>query len=398
MTSYGSTTYPQRFEIMCRGSASAYPINLRDLGAFGLRFSRHYRGGDKTATFNIPARGNEPNVAPQVFQAEYDIRLHDRQGCFWRGKITEMAFQETTEGRFWSITATGYATGLGEALDDAYRVDNKTLVQIITDAIALATSSWDESSISTGGYSTANAGAVYPNIHGTGAFKAGQLIAWASKFDEGAQWTIYAQDNGNRRFTYKPRPSSPSLYLRSSDFVNKDWGYSRSPLFNTVQVEYNRGGTVALPTYAYRTATDAVSAADFGARTLAIRMWELVSSTDGDEVAAAVLAVAKRPRMSATLFRTVAREGYGIMARRDLSPTGRTVPAHRILAGELARFMDVPQLDQVATTTDFNAIAMIAETEYDEESATLTLTPESMEDTTAGYLARFDAAAKGFLG
>jgi hypothetical protein len=101
--------------------------------------------------------------------------------------------------------------------------------------------------------------------------------------------------------------------------------------------------------------------------------------------------------MNATLFETVADEYSGLLAVRDLNNLAAVLPPHRIQAGELVAFVDMPVLDEASLTTDFNRIAMIAQTEYDEETATLRLTPEAFTDTIGGYLARFEAVAAGLL-
>jgi hypothetical protein len=367
------------------------------MGAFGVTFTTHYRGGCLECRFRVPAQGNEPQVGPTLFGAEYDIQLNDRFGCFWRGKLTGMRFQETPQGRYWDLTCSGYSVGLGEAFDTAYNARNKTIDTIITDALAIAATAWEETSITTGGHTISNSADVFPNVHGAGAIRAAQLIAWGARFDEGAQWGIWANNDGTRRFLYKPRPSAPTLYLRMQDWLNRDWGYSRSPLFNEVQAEYARAGTVSVPTYSYTTSTDGDSVTEFGARMFAVRLWELSALADADRVCDAVLAVAKRPRMNATLFETVADEYSGLLAVRDLNNLAAVLPPHRIQAGELVAFVDMPVLDEASLTTDFNRIAMIAQTEYDEETATLRLTPEAFTDTIGGYLARFEAVAAGLL-
>lgn len=385
------------FTIACRDlSGNLTAADLRTIGAYGLSFTTHYRFGCMEARFTIPAQGNEPGSQPQVFQAGYDIRLSDARGCFWRGFISGLRFTETAQGRAWDVECTGYCVGLGERFTTAYNAGGKTIDQIIIDALGIATTAWETTDITTGGYTIA-AATAYPNIHGAASLHAGQLLAWGAQFDQGAQWGIWAEDDGSRTFLYKPRPSSPTLYLRKADFPDTDWGYDRSPLFNEIQGEYNRGGTVALPTYSYSASSDPDSQASFGPRTLAVRLWELTDVNDVDQVLDSILALAKRPRMSSTLFRTVAREGYGLLAAQSARADAAIVAPHRIRAGELASFVDLPALDPAGVTTDFNSLAVIAQTEYDEESATLTLTPEGVTDTIGGYLARFEALAAGMV-
>jgi hypothetical protein len=342
----------------------------------------------------VPARGSEPRVNPTQWGPEYDIRVHDAQGCVWRGKISDYVFRETESERFWEIECTGYAIGFGDAWDRTFNARNMTVENVIIAALTLANDTWDSYTITAASHTISNAADVIVGNYGSGMIHAGQILAFASKFDQGATWTIYPKDDGNRLFTYRTRPSAPTLYLRMQDFVNRDWGYSRSPLFNEVEVEWGRTGTLATPTYSYSSASDTDSQASYGLRRLSLRMWELRAAADADKVAASVLAAAKRPRMNATLFKTVSLENYPLMARRELRPDARSVPPWRIRAGELASFVDMPYGDANAATTDFNRIAMLAGTEYDEERCELTLTPETFAETVAGTLAKYEALAR----
>lgn len=372
--------------------------NLRSSGAGNLQFTTALGIGCETATFSLPATGLEPSSGPLNgrFGVGHDIWIMDAKGCVWRGKVSLLRYSERS--RSWYVEAHGYGKDLGGALDDVVNARNTATSALIgTSAITALTTMIDDTDITTGSYTVSNTGDVLLPV-----MTAARIIAWAGRFDIDPEWYVYPEDDGTRLFTYRPRPAAPTIYLYTSSFPDAEWGFEDEPLYNTVLVHYNRGGTLATPTYSFATDTDTALEARYGVLPLAIRMWELVASADADQVVASALSGAKYPRMSATSLRTVARsatidgrEPDIFIASRLGSATERIAP-HRLRAGELMSFLDV-EAQEEAANTDFNKVARISRTTYIEDTQELIIEPENFGNTVQSIARRYEAMALGFV-
>ena len=378
--------YAHRQNIHSYDRSGTWRANLKQKAATQLVISRVYRGGDEFASFFLPATGNEPQSGPDYIGDGFDIRIADARGPHWRGEITTLQFD--AQARAWYVEATGYGLDLGEAYDTAVNARNTSTATLITNAISALTTKIDSTSITTSGHTVSNSGDVLLAF-----LHAGQLIAWASRFDEGAIWRVTPLEDGSRRFTYRERPTASTLFMAMNQFDDADWGFERTPLFTRTTIEYNRGGTLAVPTYSYSTANaDATLQDRYGVREMAVMLWALVASADADAVASALLAAAKRPRMHAQMLRAVGGEDT-LWIMDGIGGHANRIPPHRVQAGELLAFSDVPLLDYGATNTDFNKYCLIAKTQWSEDTQELLITPENFENTFQGAFGKMEATA-----
>lgn len=375
------------------GAATA--TNLRREGAYGLQYTTALGMGCETASWSIPALGNEPITIRRSFGVGHDIWLTDNKGCVWRGKMSVLRYSERS--KTWNCEAHGYGKDLGSTLDDVVNARNTSISDLINiSAISALTTMVDDTDIDAAAHTISNAADVLIPI-----VTAGKLIAWASRFDIDPEWYLYPEDDGTRLFTYRPRPSAPTIYLNVSAFPEAEWGFEDDPLYNTIKCIYDRAGTLATPTYRYADDADASLVSRYGALPLAIRMWELVASSDADAVVAAALSGAKYPRMSAISLVTPAQSAQTDGRTQDfwiaskIGGAAALIQPHRLRAGELMSFVDMEQRE-VADNTDFNKIARISRTTYDEDSQQLSIEPENFTHAIKSIVRRFEAQAIGF--
>ena len=107
------------------GGTGNYYDNLKSLGAFNLRMSNASPIGHLSATFKVPAVGNEPRGGvPQIFTPYNDLRIYDGAECCWRGRLARAQFTVTNEGRWWELTADGYGAHLGDPIVQTFNFRN----------------------------------------------------------------------------------------------------------------------------------------------------------------------------------------------------------------------------------------------------------------------------------
>jgi len=110
-------------------------------------------------------------------------------------------------------------------------------------------------------------------------------------------------------------------------------------------------------------------------KTFAVVIPEISQSADATQAANAILTAAKALRMTATSLKVKAGEGHPVF----YGSNGQPAKPWRLRAGQLFHLRDVDPGVGASTNLAFLNSFVVAGTEWDEESRTLTLTPESYE-------------------
>jgi hypothetical protein len=363
-----------------------YYDNLKSLGAFNLRMSNASPIGHLSATFKVPAVGNEPRGGvPQIFTPYNDLRIYDGAECCWRGRLARAQFTVTNEGRWWELTADGYGAHLGDPIVQTFNFRNLQSSAAVSTLISTYATAIDSTDITATSRTFDNSA----DITLRGRSLAG-LIAFAALLgnssDKDQLWDVYADRlSAARVFRFGPRPSSAAYYVSSGAFDEAQWGYDIQTAFNRVEGDYNAGASFAT------TANDTAAQTRWAVvKALVVQAHSLVSSTDANNMVNVLLSKLATLRMDATHLRAIGNANSILITDSDRQ---RVAPWF-VRAGYLMQLQDVLPGLQPAGAADFNNLFLVGRSEYDEDAQTWTVTPEGFHLT----MQRMFAATQAYLG
>ena len=342
-------------------------------------------GGNGQATFRIPSPTRSATV-PNWLGYNYDVKITRRGRVVWRGRIEDFKRRRQSAGwPYFDITVGGYGLALKDEFDTARNVQNTETSTIVSNAITNLVPDITTTSITASGFTISNTSAV--NLT---RMNAAAQIAWAANFgDTGFAdqlWYIYPDNDGTIRFTFKPRPTTPDLYLDEVDADSFDWGLSGYALTNRVRVQYN-------------SAASFVSAEDTALQGAGPTGWDriielmavvpqITQSADADQIASTLLTTFQNIRMRA-------EAGTFGASTLILDANRASKYLYEVRAGQLVQLKDVSQAAAPGTTLSYSNSFLIAEKTYDEDTDTLTLVPESFDTMIERSIARVTNVLQG---
>jgi hypothetical protein len=374
-----------RFGVHITDTSGVYRGNFGPL-LEGLRFSTVQPGGCGSASFRVPAT-NSGTLAPLPWLGKFfDVSITEAGRYLWRGRIEDIELSGGRGGRWWTIGAVGYGAALDDldaAPEDVSGVTTSTLVSDLATAAGI----FDTVSITASGFTLSGAAAI-----DLPAMSAMARIAWAAQFGDSSfrpqVWHVYPGDLGDLTFTFGPRPTTPAYEGYLTDFEAYTFGLQGHQLYNRVTVGYNNGASSATVN---DTALQGPGPDGWDITRALVRvMPHITQSADATQAANVLLSAYKAQRMAATAL--VVPAGRRLPVFRDAND--QAVAAWWLRAGYLFRFRDVDPGEAAGATLGFLNSFLIDETEYDEDTATLTLRPESFDNLVESSI----AAVRGVLG
>ena len=380
-------------DIMVRDNQSS-PARLgsmRPHGAYGLRYSTILPGGCAECTFRLPAT-DDFLTPPSQWGYNYRVDLQLGGVVIWSGRMEDLQLHKGGDGVYWEIRSVGYGVNLNDQYYTTQAVNNVETSTIVSSAISSLAPQIAATSITATGFTIDNTTAVTLKM-----VSAAAAIAWAARFGLATtynpqQWYVYPDSDGTIRFTFESRPTSVSIKGMVADFEEADFALFGKNLYNRAVVQYNGATSVA-------TANDTtLQAAGPGGwnviKTFAMVLPEITQSVDAGQAANALLEQFGTPRIAATSLRTQRT----VDQLNLLDSNGERVDPIKIRAGTLMQFLDMPDTGGAYQGIQWANTFVIAGTEYDEDSQTLTITPEGYDNSAEKLMAKVDYLLRGRLG
>lgn len=365
--------------------------SMRRVGAYGLRFSTILPGGCGECTFRLPAT-DDFLTPPQQYGYNYRVDLVQGGAIIWSGRMEDLEMHKGGDGVYWQIRALGYGVNLNDQYYTTQAVNNVETSTIVSSAISSLAPQIGATSITATGFTISNATAVTLKL-----VSAAAAIAWAARYGlvttyNPQQWYIYPDDDGTVRFTFESRPTNVSIRGLLADFEEADFALFGKNLYNRAVVQYNGAGSVATVN---NTALQAAGPAGWNViKTFAAVLPEITQSADATQAANVFITQFGTPRIAATSLTT--HRNVNQLNLRD-SNNNRVDPI-RIRAGTLMQLMDMPTTNGAYQGIQWANTFVIAGTEYDEDTQTLTLTPEGYDNSAQKLMAKVEYLLRGRLG
>lgn len=357
-----------RFTINIYSNNSAQ-THIAEIGAIAerLKTSTVCPGGCASASWRVP----HPALQKPVWAGiNYRVDILDEEGIFWAGRMEDFAtISNPGEGDFWEIGCYGFGVSGDDQLyttADASGLSTDTIVSTIISSLMpqIGATSIDATSVTLSG-----ATAITIRMK-----KAGQTIGWASLFGDSSNnsqiWYVYPDYDRTIRATFTDRPTTVAIYLSLRQLESYRFGLQARHLANRFSLQYNGASSNV-------TVNDTTlqAAGPEGWNFIKERMAisdEITQSADATQLANALLTKYKNARMYATALKCTPD---AIPLDGSFNP----IPLWRVRSGQLAQLTDVMVTDKPNDQLSFNNSFLIVGTEYDEESNSLTITPESFE-------------------
>ena len=370
--------------------------SMKAAGAYGLRYSTVLPGGCGECTFNLPAKGNTATdymVPPSAWGYNYRVDLVLAGEIIWSGRMEDLALQKSGDSVHWTIKALGYGVNLNDQVYTTQAVNNVETSTIISNAITSLAPQIGATSITASGYTITNTATVTLKL-----ITAAAVIAWAAKYGDATfnpqVWYVYPDVDGTIRFTFADRPTTVSIIGLIADFEEADFALFGKNLYNKAQVQYN-GGASVLTDNTTNLAKQSAGPGGWGViKTLIAVLPEISQSADATQAASAMMTQFGVPRIAATSLRT--SRTVDQLNLKDSN--GDRVNPLRIRAGSLMQMLDMPDTAGAYQGIQWANTFLIAGTDYDEDSQTLTLTPEGYDNSAQKLLAKVDYLLRGRLG
>lgn len=373
------------------------PVNLgsaRSLGAYGLRFSTMLPGGCGECTFNLPVSSFSAEdylVPPSIWSYNNRVNLLDGGEMFWSGRMEDLELHKGTDGIYWTIRALGFGVNLMDQIYTTQDVRNVATGTVITNAVTSLAPQITAYSVSASGFTLSNVAAITLNT-----ISAGAVVAWASRYGDSAfnpaQWYVYPDSDGTIRFTWEDRPTTAGIRALLADFHEADFALYGKNLYNRI-VSHTSGGS-----HVTRNNTTLQGGGELGGwnviKTFVAVLPETAQAADHQQLGDALLTQFGTPRIAATSLRTQKAADQLTM----VDTYGRQVNPFRIRAGQLMQFMDMPTSAGLSNGIQWANTFVVAGTDYDEDSQTLTITPEGYDNSADKLLAKVDYLLRGRLG
>lgn len=360
-----------------------YPLST----AYGLRFTNVNPGGSGIASFYVPAEFGSVASIPNFLGFDFRVGIWDGGRCLWAGLMDppQLEFNGGTGWR-WVVTAQGWAVLLGARREATRNVQNTQTSVIVSNAMANLVPDITTLSITATGYTTTNTAAINL-LHKNAA----EQIAWAAQFGDSSLrkqvWYVYPDDNGTIRFSFGPIPSTPSYSMQIGHATQARLGGVRATYANRVHVDYNNGSSNL--TVNDTTAQGAPPAGVGFVHDTRVSVSEITNSTDATQVGNTILTYRKALRLAPNGPITVPFDTQVVDAN------GLTVPPWRIRAGFQMRLTDVLVRESGTSNLSLYPQFLIAEVDVDENTQTVTVTPESFDTYIEGQLARMMTLLSG---
>lgn len=361
-------------------------------GAWGLRYSTILPGGCGECTFNLPANPNSYMAPPSIWGYNYRVDLTVGGEYIWSGRMEDLELHKGADGVHWQIRALGYGINLNDQYYTTQAVNNVETSTIISSAVASLAPQIGATSITATGFTISNATAVTLKL-----VSAAAAIAWASRYGAVTTynpqvWYVYPDSDGTIRFTFQDRPTSVSIKGMVADFDEADFALFGKNLYNRAVVQYNGAASTATVD---KPALQAAGPAGWNIiKTFAMVLPEITQSADATQAANAMVTQFGTPRIAATSLRT-SRTADQLNL---LDSNGERVNPLRIRSGTLMQFLDMPNTDGAYQGIQWANTFVIAGTEYDEDTQTLTLTPEGYDNSAQKLMAKVEYLLRGRLG
>ena len=329
----------------------------------GVHFTTQHPGGCAEFGCSIPAEFGEQLAIPPYLGYNYRLDVTDSRGYVWSGRTAYPSLVRSRTGYQWRLGAKGYGVTLSDQLSTTTNAQNTATNTLLSNALALAPSI-TASTITATGFTISNTAAV--NL---ARVTPAMMASWIARFGDSnfdpQTMVVYPDNDGTIRLTFKPRPTTADITGAIYDSESAEIGGEESDFADKVTIQYNAGTS-------YVSASDSALIAKLGlTKEYAAIIPEITQSVDATQAANAILEAKSQLRIAAS----------GPLVYRADAPlydsNGTLLPAHRVRSGQIFRFIDVSPYESTPSNLAFFNSFMVAETSFDEDSQTLTITPES---------------------
>jgi hypothetical protein len=358
---------------------SGYTWNISALSR-NLNYSTVEPGGCEQASFHIPvAFVDRTLITPPFLQMFYQLRILDELGCVWIGRLEEIGLDIDENGGQWAITAYGYGVRANDQVKD--------VVSITKDDNSIYTSAaghtgwvyWAMQNLMPAiqSYNITATGYTFAGAATLNNLTAGGLIAYMRAFgtsgQQPVQFTVYPSNDGTIVGTVRPQPTAADLRSRLQDFGKASFKASGRAYANRVQTSYQSYAHTNIQNSTLQQLPFPNGVAFV--KTLSAVAGEFSNATDVAQLSSTLLNWATAIRLSAAGTYTTG----GSTRFRDESSGQWNVTPRRVRAGQYMAISDMVTLSTGSTNLAFNNSFIIARTRWDEDSNTLTITPENFE-------------------
>ena len=370
--------------------------SAKQRGAYNLRYTTLLPGGCGECQWRWPAQvgtAADYMVPPTLWGYNYRVDIVLAGEVIWSGRMEDLKLHKGADGVYWEVRALGFGVNLNDQVYTTQNVGAAETSTTITNAIATLAPQITAVSIDATGFSLTS-----PTVN-LKMITAAAVVAWAAKYGDVTTynpqvWYVYPDSDGTIRFTFSDRPTTVSIKGMVADFDEADFALFGKNLYNVAQVQYN-GGTSVLTDTTTMAARQAAGPDGWGVvKHLIAVLPEITNSADATQAAAAMMTQFGVPRVAATSLKTSRTADQ--LTLRDSN--GYRVDPLRIRAGTLMQFLDMPDTAGAYQGIQWANTFLIAGTDYDEDTQTLTITPEGYDNSSQKLLAKVDYLLRGRLG
>ncbi len=342
----------------------------------GLRFTTVIPGGCGEASCRLDTPTSGPFVIPEFIRPNYRFDITRNGRYVWSGRLEAPHLHFGDSGAWWELVARGYGVVLSDAVTASTNARNTLSSTVVSNAVA-GLSSFGTTTITATGFTFTNTADITLSN-----FTTAQIISWAARFGDTSYnpqvWYVYPQDNGTVEFTFGPRPSAASVTGYVRDFDGCTFGYDMQDAGNKATIAYTGGNSSQNNTTLQGVGPDGWNFT----KELLRAIPELTNATDAAQAAQVLLTNYQNLRMAASSPMTYKRgRGFDDANQYNLDPWF-------VRSGFLMQFVDIE-------SADFVNSFLIAGTQYDEDSQTLTITPESYAQLIDQSVATVEAVLSG---
>lgn len=342
--------------------------------AQAIKYSTILPGGCASCSFTLPTDfiPTSPFILPPYLGLNYKLRVFDRQGCVWIGRMEDFGLDISDSGAVISVSAVGYARNLSDQHSTSYNLRNTLSTDAIVSAITTLAPQISQVTIDATGYTFTNTADISESL-----VNAAYIVTMATQFGDASNapmlYYVYPDDNGTVRMTVTSLSTTSDLSGSLSDFDTAHFKLAGRAYANRVTVAYNNDASFATVN---NSTLQGVGPNGAGfVKELALHIPEFANSADATQIANTLLTWASALRMSANGSFTT---GGQTMFRDDA--TGfHTISARRVRAGQIFKLNDILVASAPGTNIALNDTFVIAGTEWDEDTQQLSITPESFE-------------------
>lgn len=345
-----------------------------------LRWSTQEPGGCLECSFRLllPLR-----TVPAAIGANYDLRILDHHGCFWRGRIERIQAVRTGAGEWWDVVAVGYGASLSDQVDNTENLANTVTTTGISNVIGTWAPAVQKTTIEASGITLTNTAAI-PRAWDTPAERINFLKAFGYSDNSQMLAHIYPDNtaDANIELTVKKRPSTADYRAYLGD-IQGSWGFDFASYANAVTVVYNAGASNLTRTYTLgqNKHPDGVNMA----KVKLLSVPEITNSADATYIADAALLKARSLRM-------VAQSIVMPISARLTDANGQDEDVYRLRSGKILQLVDMRPESQ--SNIAWNNACLITRTDWDNDAETLHITPEGLDSGIDALVSRIRNASE----